>query len=97
MEHKHPVLQLINKRDLRLLLATGIIDGQGFPIGMPNPPDSVALHAMGQCGTGLNCGGGGGVCGTGLDCSGGGGVCGTGLDCSGGGGVCGTGLDCSGS
>jgi hypothetical protein len=68
----------------------------GFEVGRYNGVD-VSIQAMGNCGGGLNCGGGGGSCGGGLNCSGGGGKCGGGLNCSGGGGKCGGGLNCSGS
>jgi hypothetical protein len=44
---------------------------------------TVSISCYGVCGSGMNCGGGGGVCGSGMNCGGGGGVCSSGMNCSG--------------
>ena len=69
---------------------------EGFPLGKIKTLRMGVPEALGQCGMGLNCAGGGGQCGMGLNCAGGGGRCGMGLGCAGGGGQCGMGLNCAG-
>jgi hypothetical protein len=52
-----------------LIFSPKINKNEGFKIGKMNVSLGPA-EALGMCGAGLNCGGGGGMCGAGLNCAG---------------------------